>query len=747
MLRSNRTRTILIAALLTPFICMQGAADAAEQELRLANILADNMVLPRDKPITVWGWAAAGAEVKVTVTEDATLAEPIAAKAPKDGPYQFQAKGAPPLPDEGQWHATVDYKEHNAKPFATAVKTARAGDDGAWEVTFAAMPASFKPKYILAESNRQVDAAGNVLVGILWLNTGQSNIERRNCNGRDLEDPSAAMPGIRYCKLSGSWYKPKDDLDNPAHWLVCSPQTTGEMPGVSYYFALNLHRYLNVPVGIINNARGGTTGQAWCSREELESIPGPVYKTLLPQFDAACKSYESAEYRKKMYDEAVATAQALVDKYEKELAAYNRLSEQDKETARPPRPPKLKATKILREPDSLADARASWSPPAGLFNAVVYPLRKLPVDGMLYYQGENNNFGLWSRYELTLPRVPSSHRALFNNPEMPIGIIGLPGWKSFGGDPEVQTVADGYAIIRDIQDRTTRAIDGVDLIACYDLGGQGIHPGDKRPVGERSARWALARVYRKQVHYTGPIYREMKLATNRSGQNIVKLYFDLDPLVLRTIADEKAKRENAPPPPVWMTLPMPGGMPNYSGFIIAGKDRRWYPADVIYTQEPALEASSPFVSEPVAVRYAWGNRPDANAVGRGELPLLSFRTDDWPLPESWKYDPTLQEGVAEKLKEQTTAGRSRAMERKMAQRMMELSQLDTQRYLGKADRSASALLLNKVARISAVIEDIKQAEVTLFARRGGNPQIDKELEKLEAALKQVEAEIGKLDAN
>ena len=741
-MKTRITHLVLAAIVLAALV---PTADAAEHTLRLANILTDDMVLQRDKPVRIWGWAAPNAKVKVTITEDAKLAGPIVAKAPKVEPVVVEAKYQVPPPAEGAYYATIEYRQHNAKPFSTVSKTAGAGSDGAWEVEFPAMQTSFAPKFILAQSGEKAAAASNVLVGILWLNTGQSNIERRGFNGSDLELPCARLSGIRYTKIDGSWYKPLDDLRAPAQWMVCSPQTAGNMPGVSYYFALYLHRYLNVPVGIINNARGGTTGQAWCSREQLDGIDHPSYKAILPKHDAECVPWESEAHRKKVRAEQVAAAQAIVDKYEKDLAAYNALSSEAKAKARPPKTPKLKATKALRETEVMGDAREGWSPPAGLFNAVVYPLRKLHVEGMLYYQGENNNFGLWSRYELTFPRVIASHRALFNDPDMPIGIVGLPGWQAPGTPPEVATVRDGYAIIRDIHNRTAAGIDGVDVIHCYDLGGPGIHPGDKEPVGERSARWALATVYGKDVFHRGPIVRDMKHGKNKAGRKVIKLYFKLDPFVQKMIDRERAKRPDAPPSPAWMTLPVPReSWPTYEGFIIAGNDRRWYPADVERNEEPALEISSRFVDEPVAVRYAWGNRPEGNAVGFREMPLPSFRTDDWPLPVSWKYDEALVGADEEKIKEQIALGRKHAAERKMAEHMIALSELDAERFFGKETRSSKALLLSKAARIAAVIGDLRQIDKDLHSRRGGNPEIDKKLIALEAALKEVEAEIEKL---
>jgi len=717
---------------------------ASEPSLRLANILADNMVLQRDKPVRIWGWAAPGAEVKVTITEDGESVASLLAKAPVDPPYELKAKNPPPLPGEGEYHVTLRYLEHNAKPFAAVSAKAVADADGAWEATFPPMPTSFRPKTILAQCGDEVDAARNVLVGILWLNTGQSNIERRGYDGSDLEHPAARFPAVRYCKLDGSWYKPKDDLDVPAHWLVCSPQTAGEIPGVSYFFAQALHRYLNVPVGIINNARGGTTGQAWCSRDELDTIENEHVKRQLADFDAECAAWESAEYRKQVYEAAVAEAQAKVDKYEEALAAYNGLSEEAKRDAKPPKPPKLKETKILRERRILNDAREGWSPPAGLFNAVVYPLRKLELDGMLYYQGENNNFGLWSRYEYTFPRVITSHRQLFNDPAMPIGVIELPGWKT-PAPVEVTTVADGYALIRDVHNRTVRKFDHCQMIACNDLGGQGIHPGDKRPVGERAARWALARVYGRALPHVGPVYREMKIVPAKTGGGkIMHLYFDLDPLYEKAIAAELAEDPNKKLAE-WVTLPCPKGGAPYSGFAIAGEDRRWYPATVVRNGAlRCLEVSSPLVDEPVAVRYGWANFPAGNAVNRG-LPMLTFRTDDRPLPSSWAETPEEKQAREQAIRAQMAVARRQTLERQMAEKMSELSALDAERFLGKDERSPRKVLQSKATRIAHVIDDIRAAEQELFRKRGGNPEIDKKLEALGELLREVEAELDKLD--
>ena len=179
----------------------------------------------------------------------------------------------------------------------------------------------------------------------------------------------------------------------------------------------------------------------------------------------------------------------------------------------------------LRPPRKPGDPRRGWSPPAGMFNAVVWPIRKLAVRGVLFFQGENNNFGRWTQYEHTFPRVIASHRAAFGEAELPFGIITMPGWGNFETAPEVACVADGYAIVRDIQTRTHERTPGTGLITIYDVGNSYIHPHWKRPVGERAARWALVKVYGvEDLRHRGPKFREMK----KQGSKLL-LYFTPDP--------------------------------------------------------------------------------------------------------------------------------------------------------------------------------------------------------------------------
>jgi len=273
------------------------------------------------------------------------------------------------------------------------------------------------------------------------------------------------------------------------------------------------------------------------------------------------------------------------------------------------------------------------------FNGVIAPISKFAIRGVLFYQGENNVFEGYETYAHSLPKVIGSWRKAFGDETLPFGIISLAGnWaQSMQPEPE-RELGNGhnFATIRDVHFRTFRSTKNTGLIAIHDLGEDYMHPGFKRDVGERAARWALATAYDKPVYHTAPIYREMKIDGGKA-----LLFFDHDPTVTDMRAGKTYKR-----------LPFPLRAREFKGFIIAGKDRRFFPAQArvrrmksdAEVKNECIEVWSEFVSEPVAVRYAWANQPDANAYGMRGIPVAPFRTDDWVMIRAVpKWAPDLEQ--------------------------------------------------------------------------------------------------------
>ncbi len=270
---------------------------------------------------------------------------------------------------------------------------------------------------------------------------------------------------------------------------------------------------------------------------------------------------------------------------------------------------------------------------AGAFyNGTILPISRLSISGFLFYQGENNTFDAYEGYRYSFPCVIADWRKAFGDPKLPFGIISLAGNKAMATLPEPEaemTHRHNYTHIRDVHFRTFRSTPGTGLISIHDLGEDNMHPGRKRDVGERAARWAIATAYgygakprgKGGVYHTAPIYRELKIDGDKA-----LLYFDFDPIIKDRRAGKWYKR-----------LPLSDRAREYRGFLIAGADRRFFPAQVKVRSvkddkdvaKECLEVWSPDVPKPVAVRYAWASQPNANAYGLCGLPVAPFRTDDW----------------------------------------------------------------------------------------------------------------------
>jgi len=666
-------------ALLRTFLCslfgvlgVVTAQDAAE--FRFAKIIGDNMVLQQGKPVTVWGCGAPGAAVSVTITQDSSIGEAGVADAAESGARQPMAEVVP----EGHL-VTVRYVEVNPPVLTTQTANSLVDAGGRWSVTFEPAAASFQPTWIIARSGHRTVAVCNVLVGEIWVCAGQSNMAWGNFNRKCREAASADFPGLRYVAWHDSWYKPLDDVRSDVAWRECSPESAQQFSAVPYLFGMFLHRYLKVPVGVINVARGGTTGQTWCLRNELDQLDHVTVRTALSEYDADTAIWEKPSEVERIM------AEWETAKQEARTQHATQVEEAKAEGRKEPR---------LRLPKQPGDPRSGWSPPAGLFNATVWPIRHLGVRGVLYYQGENNNFQRWTRYEYTFPKVPVSFRKAFGDDTLPFGCISQPGWGTFGVDPEVATVAEGYAIVRDIQRRALKNDPHADMIATYPAGNSYIHPAEKLPVAEYASLWALARAYKAPVVHRANEYQSMTVKGDR-----VHLYFDSDPVVY----DRWKHIENNA---YWQVLPCPRqGNAEFEGFIIAASDRRWYPAKAKHTRLDGtwtIEVWSDLVPEPVAVRYGWANWPTGNLEGREGLPLATFRTDDWPIPEGVSYSGEAKTACSDSLKQLRDEGARQALDRKLRQMQIDMPKLEAELYRG----DAAGLVGNRLNRMAAILDEL-----------------------------------------
>jgi len=673
------TAAMVLGVVTFPLAAAAGAEQAqdARETLRFANIFGDSMVLQRDKPVRIWGWARPGAEVTVVLTERRDEAVRLAGEA-----ALRRAEPERPKQQENTYRVRLSYVEDNPPPFSTVKATARADEAGLWKTTLKPLAGSFRPKFLLAVSGRHRVALQDVLVGEVWVCAGQSNMFYSGNRTGWLDSEGLLAPGVRYAHTGRvSHYRPQRDLRERATWRRC---VEGNMHGIStipYLFGKFLHRRLQVPVGMINAASGGAQGNYWCSLEELHQIDFWAVKEMMAEHDRAVAEWEDEEGRKRVLA-------ACERQYAEELAEWERASAKAKaERKRPPRKPEHKPPRGPR-----SRFLASY-----LYNARIAPIGRLAIRGFLYLQGEQQVL-TWSfsQYEHTFPAVLRSFRRAFGDADLPFGIITLQGGgHSKGGLGEVDMI-DRYAIVRDMHYRTHLKTPNTGYICAHDVG-LGLHPNWKRPVAERAVHWALRDVY--------------KLIQSRH-MSVGKIDFKQGRAVVHIERDQRTRKRNKDGTwreeyrkvPVdfrpWSgndTCPL-------SGFMIAGKDRRWYPAKVrCLTREKALEVWSDLVAEPVALRYGWGCYPAAN-LGPWEDPLPPFRTDDWPLGQAFGHKPELRSKWRSAFYRELDVRYSNLLDRTIRQGRIDAAICEL-----KLHADAGGILRSKADRIAEILAEMDPA--------------------------------------
>ncbi|SOD97306.1 sialate O-acetylesterase [Spirosoma fluviale] len=204
-------------------------------DVRLPNVFGSHMVLQRRKPVPVWGWADAGEKVTVTL--------------------------------------------------ASQTKTTKAGKDGKWRISLDPMEAG-GPYQLLVKGKKNTVTFDDVLAGEVWICSGQSNMEwplAAAANAK-TEIPIANFPNIRQLLVKKDLsLTPKENIEG--NWSVCTPATAPQFTAVGYFFAKQLQKELNVPIGLINTSWGGTHSETWTSREamnqhdELKLVAGKLPAT------------------------------------------------------------------------------------------------------------------------------------------------------------------------------------------------------------------------------------------------------------------------------------------------------------------------------------------------------------------------------------------------------------------------------------------------------------------------------------
>ncbi|MBV8878339.1 MAG: sialate O-acetylesterase [Planctomycetaceae bacterium] len=404
-------------AILWLVLAALGSATEPRAELKLHTLFADHMVLQADFACPVWGTAEAGEEISVSIG--------------------------------GQ------------------KKTAKAEADGKWSLKLDPLKAGGPHEMTVA--GKTSVTVKDVLVGEVWVCSGQSNMEWVVSNSNNFAEEKAAanFPNVRHFLVK------KNPQDAPVatlsgDWKPTTPETVGGFTAVGYFFGRELHQKLNVPVGLINTSRGGTAAQLWTSKPVLEGNA-----TLKPIVDNFPKQMEN---------------------YEKALAGHKEAVEKAKAENKP-------VPKAPNKPMS----------PSCLYNGMIAPVIPYGIKGAIWYQGESNA-GAAKQYQTLFPEMIKNWRKDWGQGDFPFGFVQLANYL-----PRRDQPADSnWAELREAQTMTL-SLPKTGMAVIIDIGdAKDIHPRNKQDVGKRLALWAQSQVYGKDLVYSGPLYESMKVEDNKA---------------------------------------------------------------------------------------------------------------------------------------------------------------------------------------------------------------------------------------
>jgi sialate O-acetylesterase len=528
-----------------------------QAEVKVPTLFADHMVLQREIAVPIWGTGAVGETVTVQ--------------------------------------------------FAGQTKTGTVDAEGKWLVRLDPLAASAESRELSVSGSGNTVKIQDVLVGDVWLASGQSNMAYPVRSASKAADylAQANDPLIRFFSVvKNTSPEPLNDLKG--RWDVSTSETAKEFSAVAFFYAQEIRRSQNIPVAVLHASWGGTPIQTWIGLKGFKSEP-PMTKPL-QDWEKAVEQYQKVKADPKLvtdYQEDLKKWKLEVEPaYNEVLKAYNADVAAGKAQGPKPQPSRPEPN----NPDPMGIPSPSRRPntPTVSFNAMIAPLAPYGLKGMLWYQGEANGSGGLEYREL-LPRLIQDWRGRWNQGELPFLIVQLPACYK----DETPVAKSGWPFLREAQAMALK-VPKTGLAVTIDIGNpQDVHPDNKEFVGKRLGLVGRKVAYGESIVYTGPIYQDSVIEGNQ-----VKIRF-------REIGGGLTPGQ-AP----WCAKgvePMP--VDKLIGFYIAGEDKQWVEAEAKVEGETVV-VSSPQVAKPAAVRYAWANSPRANLYNKEGFPAAPFRTDN-----------------------------------------------------------------------------------------------------------------------
>lgn len=397
-------------------------------DVKLPAMFSEHMVLQQQADVPVWGWAAPGEKVTVEIA----------------GQRQSQAADA-----QGKWMVRLQKL----------------------------MPGG--PHTLIVQGTNKL-VVDDVLVGEVWLGSGQSNMAMAVNRAQDFdkERSAATFPQIRmFTVASGPATEAQEECRGS--WVVCSPETVGTFSATAYFFGRELHRELKVPVGLINSSVGGTPIESWISAETQKNDPA------LKEFFALQKQLEAR------FDPIAATR-----KYQRDLARWQEAARQARLENKP----------APRRPQDPLLVRQRKGDVGGLFNGKIAPLVPYAMRGAIWYQGEANSTPeKVPFYNEQLSLLVTDWRKRWGQGDFPFAWVQLPNFIGTGRD---------WPTVREAM-LDSLAMPNTGMAITIDIGDpQDIHPKNKQDVGKRLATWALGTVYARDVTTSGPLVARHQIRGN-----------------------------------------------------------------------------------------------------------------------------------------------------------------------------------------------------------------------------------------
>jgi sialate O-acetylesterase len=637
------------------FFGLLAAAVPVAAQVRLARIFSDHVVLQREKPVPVWGWAKSGESVTVAL--------------------------------------------------AGQTKTAQADAGGKWAVEFAPLEAG-GPFELTVSSGAGNLTVRDILVGEVWLCSGQSNMEWtvKQADNFTAEKKDAEYPQIRHFFVEHTVeIEPQADLKK-GEWKAAAPDTIGDFTAVGFFFAREIYKKLKIPVGLVHSSWGGSQVEGWISKDGmLSSDELRAYGQNLPKNWAEADALLERNIKKATLGDAAKNPTLADEKRYLEpgydfskwhsggpmgqwdwqgIWAWRGNGFMARAVELPPNFVDQETTLglaesysyneiyingkqifagILRGRRELVVPRGSWKagvnslvvkmnrtiepewfglgligspadvfvstrtekiPLAGepwklmpafaekheyahssnnvgtaIYNGMIAPLVPFAMRGVLWYQGETNA-GRSYQYRRTFPLMINDWRGKWND-DFYFFFVQL---SSYGAN-QSSNEGSGWAELREAQTMTL-SLPKTGMAVTTDIGNPtDIHPTNKQDVGKRLAASALKQTYGFEIPFSSPLFESVKF---ENGRGTVAFRFAAGGL---TVKDKFGY---------------------VRGFEIAGADRKFFYAKAEIAGDKVV-VSSENVKAPVAVRYAWSDAPvDANLYNAAGFPVTPFRSDDWP---------------------------------------------------------------------------------------------------------------------